>query len=70
MRVKLFPNFTRHHLITHTNINLSLTDRKGRTGEYWSEAVAVWTERSEVRTNMTDGQYFPVRLKHARLVSS
>ena len=20
MRVKLFPNFTRHHLITHTNI--------------------------------------------------
>ena len=20
MRVKLFPNFTRHHLITHTNL--------------------------------------------------
>ena len=22
MRVKLFPNFTRHHLITHTNLQL------------------------------------------------
>ena len=21
MQVKLFPNFTRHHLITHTNIS-------------------------------------------------
>ena len=27
-RVKLFPNFTRHHLITHTNLVLNLTLKK------------------------------------------
>ena len=32
------------------NINLLLTEREGRTGEYWPEVVAVRTERSEVRT--------------------
>ena len=31
-------------------INLLLTEREGRTGEYWPEVVAVRTERSEVRT--------------------
>ena len=41
-------------------INLLLTEREGRTGEYWPEVVAVRTE----------GQYSPVRLELARLVSS
>ena len=50
--------------------NLLLTKRKGRTGEYWPEVVAVRTKRSEVRTKTTEGQYSPVRLKQARLVSS
>ena len=52
------------------NINLLLTKREGRTGEYWPEVVAVRTERSEVRTKTTEGQYSPVRLELARLVSS
>ena len=50
--------------------NLLLTGREGRTGEYWPEIVAVRTERSEVRTKTTEGQYSPVRLELARLVSS
>ena len=50
--------------------NLLLTEREGRTGEYWPEVVAVRTERSEVRTKTTVGQYSPVRLEQARLVSS
>ena len=29
---------------------VGLTEREGRTGEYWPEVVAVRTERSEVRT--------------------
>ena len=53
-----------------SNINLLLTEREGRTGEYWPEVVAVQTERSEVRTETTEGQYSPVRLELARLVSS
>ena len=52
------------------NTNLLLTEREGRTGEYWPEVVAVRTERSEVRTKTTEGQYSPVRLELARLVSS
>ena len=52
------------------NINLLLTEREGRTGEYWPEVVTVQTERSEVRTKTTKGQYSPVRLEQARLVSS
>ena len=48
----------------------SLTERESRTGEYWPEIVAVRTERSEVRTKTTEGQYSPVRLEQARLVSS
>ena len=39
--------------------NLLLTEREGRTGEYWPEIVAVRTERSEVRTKTTAGQYSP-----------
>ena len=50
--------------------NLLLTEREGRTGEYWPEVVAVRTECSEVRTKTTEGQYSPVRLEQARLVSS
>ena len=50
--------------------NLLLTEREGRTGEYWPEVVAIRTERSEVRTKTTEGQYPPVRLELARLVSS
>ena len=52
------------------NNNLLLTEREGRTGEYWPEVVAVRTERSEVGTKTTEGQYSPVRLELARLVSS
>jgi len=48
------------------NINLLLTKREGRTGEYWNEVVAVRTERSDVRTKATKGQYSPVRLELAR----
>ena len=47
-----------------------LTEREGHTGEYWPEVVAVRTERSEVHTKTTEGQYSPVRLELARLVSS
>ena len=50
--------------------NFLLTEREGGTGEYWPEVVAVRTERSEVRTKTTEGQYSPVRLELARLVSS
>ena len=52
------------------SINFLLTEREGRTGEYWPKVVAVRTERSEVRTKTTEGQYSPVRLEQARLVSS
>ena len=50
--------------------NLLLTEREGRTGEYWPEVVIVRTERSEFRTKTTEGQYSPVRPEQARLVSS
>jgi len=36
--------------------NLLLTEREGRTTEYWPEVVAV-------RTKTTEGRYSPVRLK-------
>ena len=52
------------------NTNLLLTKREGRTGEYWPEVVTVRTEHREVRTKTTEGQYSPVRLEQARLVSS
>ena len=35
------------------NINLLLTEREGRTGEYWPEVVTVCTKT-------TEGQYSPV----------
>lgn len=40
------------------------------TGEYWPKVVAVRTERSEFRTNTTEGQYYPVRLEQAKLVNN
>ena len=43
------------------NINLLLTEREGRTEEYWPEVVEVRTEHSEVRTKTTEDQYSPVR---------
>ena len=43
---------------------------EGRTGEYWPEVVTVLTKHCEVCTKMTKGQYFPVWLEQARLVSS
>ena len=58
------------YLVNATGINLLLTEREGSAGEYWPEVVAVRTERSEIRTKTTEGQYSPVRLELARLVSS
>ena len=52
------------------NINLLLTEREGRIGEYWPEVVTVRTEHREVRTKTTEDQYSPVRREQARLVSS
>ena len=51
------------------SINLLLTERKGRTGEFWPEIIAVRTSRS-VCAKTTEGQYSPVRLELTRLVSS
>lgn len=66
-----FFQYVWHHLsIIWFNNNLLLTEREGRTGEYWPEVVTVRTERSEVRTKTTEGQYSPVRLEQAWLVSS
>ena len=45
--------------------NLLLTEREGRT-----EVVTVRTEQSEVRGKKTEGQYSPVRVEQAWLVSS
>ena len=59
-----------HGIYFHDNNNLLLTEREGRTGKYWPEVVAVRTERSEVRTKTTEGQYSTVRLEQARLVNS
>ena len=53
-----------------SNNNLLLTEREGRTGEYWPEVMAVQTSLCSVRTKTTEGQYSPVWLELARLVSS
>ena len=62
-----FPSSETQGLLVRTN--LLLTEREGRTGEYWPEVIAVRTERSEARTKPTEGQYSSVRLELARLVS-
>ena len=51
-------------------LNLLPIEYEGCTGEYWPEVMAVWTKHNEVRTKMTAGQYSPVRLEQAKLVSS
>ena len=60
-----------HGFITliSTHNNLLLTEREGRTGEYWPEVVTVRTSLRSVRTKTTEGQYSPVRPEQARLVS-
>ena len=62
----LYRDFVTHPAATQA----ILTEHEGRTGEYWPEVVTVRTERSEVRTKTTEGQYSPVRPEQARLVSS
>ena len=40
--------------------NLLLTEREGRTGEYWPEFVAVRTERSKVCTKTIEEAIHPM----------
>ena len=49
------------------NINLLLTEREGRIGEYWPEVVVVLTERREVRTKTTESQYSSVRSRASKV---
>ena len=44
--------------------NLLLTEREGHSGECWPEVVTVRVHKT------TEGQYSPVRLEQARLVTS
>ena len=57
--------------MTKNNINRLLTEREGRTREYLHEVITEYGP-SAARTlqRTTKGQYFPVRLEQARLVSS
>ena len=58
----LWSSLCATRLIVNRGINnLLLTEREGRTGEYWPEVVTVRIERSEVHTKATEGQYSPVR---------
>ena len=66
----MYPNRSFIGQACLVKINLLLTEHEGHTWEYWPEVVAVWTEHSEVRTKTTEGQYSPVRLELARLISS
>ena len=50
---------------TLVNINLSLTEHKGSTGEYWPEVVGTRSVQKRPWANIP-----PVRLELARLVSS
>ena len=70
LRVFTYNAYLHFEKISLLNNNLLLTEREGRTGVHWPEVVAVRTERSEVRTKTTEGQYSPVRFEQARLVSS
>ena len=76
-RVTLLPSVTGlgHSCVdtlgsTAKIIYLLLTEHKRSTGEYWPKVKAARTERSKVGRKTTKGQYSPVRLKLARLVSS
>ena len=73
--VRILKNSDRDHREFFTipdlkPVNLLLTEREGRTGEYWPEVVIVRTSLRSVRTKTTEGQYSPLRLEQARLVSS
>ena len=61
---------TEPDMFSPLNTNLLLTKCEDRTGEYWPEFVVVRTEHNEVRTKTTKGQYSPIQLELARLVSS
>ena len=58
----------KYEKIKSARFNLLLTEREGRTGEYWPEVVTVQTSLRSVRTKTTEGQYSPVRPELARLV--
>ena len=57
-----------YNIIIGNDINHLLTEREGRTGEYWPEVMAVWTKRSKICTATTEGQHSPVRPEQPRLV--
>ena len=69
-KASFHENIRKIYLLPFMHNNLLLTEREGHTGEYWPEVMAARTERSEIRTKMTEGQYSPVRFEQARLVSS
>ena len=50
--------------------NILLTEQEGSTGEYWPLVIFVRTSLCSICTATTSGQYSPVRLDLARLVSS
>ena len=50
--------------------NFLLTEREGRTGEYWPEGRGSTDRAQRGPYKTTEGQYSPVRLELARLVSS
>ena len=56
-------------MLEKKNNNLLLTEREGRTGEYWPEVVRVRIERREVRTKTPEGN-IPQCGPRAWLVSS
>ena len=64
-----YPHYYYHKVKHQLTNNRLLTEREGRTGEYWPEIVAVRTSLRSVRTATTEGQYSPVRPEQARLVS-
>jgi len=55
------PTCSSKYGTSRKNINLLVTECEGRTGEYWPLGRG---------TKTTEGQYSPVRLELARLVSS
>ena len=70
LNVQLLQFFLSVRWCTWWNNNFFLTKYKGCTGEYWCEVMAVWTKLSIICTKITKGQYSPVWLKQARLLSS
>ena len=54
--------------ILYLMTNLLLTEREGRTGEYWPEVVTVRAEHRKVRKKNDQGPIFPCTAR-PRLVS-